>query len=114
MWRPPRDPSRCRAELIIGDDHGDNHATMRCRLALGHAGPHIERFDRPDPDMAGAVSVTWERDERRGEVQQKWDESRKWARWARARGITGACRIGEKAPTEVRSQFYREVYWNEA
>lgn len=34
----------CNAHLYIGDDFGDNYATMRCQLPLGHSGPHREEF----------------------------------------------------------------------
>jgi len=50
----------CDAELHIADDHGDNHATMKCQLEEGHDGPHCERFNRRDTP----VVVTWECDER--------------------------------------------------
>jgi hypothetical protein len=44
----------CAAELHIGDDYGDNYATMRCQLEEGHDGPHQEVFSRDGP-----VVVTW-------------------------------------------------------
>ncbi len=34
----------CNDHLEIGDDYGDNRATMRCRLRQGHAGPHKESY----------------------------------------------------------------------
>lgn len=49
----------CKAELHIGDDHGDNHATMRCQLPKKHDGPHREEFER----SGTPVIVTWEVDE---------------------------------------------------
>jgi hypothetical protein len=47
----------CNAWLHIGDNFGDNHATMRCQLPPGHEGPHKEEWN-------GQVSgdtrcVTW-------------------------------------------------------
>lgn len=30
----------CKAELHIGDDFGDNRATMICELQKGHEGKH--------------------------------------------------------------------------
>ena len=50
----------CGAELHIADDHGDNHATIRCQLDKGHAGPHMERFQRNGTD----VVIRFECDER--------------------------------------------------
>lgn len=54
----------CNAELHIGDDFGDNHATMRCQLEEGHEGPHEKRFARGE----GKVVVTWD-DEARDDPQ---------------------------------------------
>lgn len=48
----------CNALLYIGDDYGDNHATMRCQLSPGHEGKHQEVFDNRD------VTVLWSVDER--------------------------------------------------
>lgn len=72
----------CGAELHIGDDHGDNHATMRCQLDAGHDGQHVEEYDA---QMGGHVVVRWELDHRReckfchkltGEpVGASWDDS---------------------------------------
>lgn len=47
----------CNAHIYIGDNFGDNHATMRCSLPHGHDGPHEETF-------RGTAKVTWEQDER--------------------------------------------------
>lgn len=52
----------CKAELHIGDDHGDNSATMTCGLELGHAGAHQEVY--PRGDMETVVTVTWHGDDR--------------------------------------------------
>ena len=36
-------PPRCRAYLVLGDDHGDGGITFRCQLAPQHDGPHQEQ-----------------------------------------------------------------------
>ena len=52
MYGEPEDVNgECNKRLHIGDNFGDNHATMRCQLAPGHAGLHQERYD--------GVTVTW-------------------------------------------------------
>lgn len=33
----------CNAEMIFGDDYGDNPCTFRCGLPAGHSGPHEEK-----------------------------------------------------------------------
>ena len=48
----------CNAHLYIGDNFGDNHATMRCQLPKGHEGLHREEFGSDNK-----VVVTWEKDE---------------------------------------------------
>lgn len=50
---------KCMAELHIGDDYGDNQATIRCQLEVGHEGPHQEIFDRD-----GEVKITFVCNER--------------------------------------------------
>ncbi len=50
----------CNAHLYIGDDYGDNHATMRCQLPPGHASEHEEKFGS-EPQ---SVVVRWTVDER--------------------------------------------------
>ena len=56
MYGTPSDvEGECNAHLRIGDDYGDNCATMRCQLEPGHNGPHQEVFQR----SAGPVTVTW-------------------------------------------------------
>jgi hypothetical protein len=53
---PPKDvPGECNARLHIGDDYGDNRATMRCGLTPGHVGAHREEFER----RKKPVVVTW-------------------------------------------------------
>lgn len=52
----------CDAELYIGDDHGDNHATMRCEEPAGHDPPHREVFFHNGGKQR--VVVTWTEDER--------------------------------------------------
>ena len=52
--------TQCNAELHIGDDYGDNRATMHCQLAIGHDGPHQEAFER----RSTPVTLTWWCDER--------------------------------------------------
>lgn len=54
-------PGECNAHLYIGDDHGDNHATMRCQLPKGHKGKHAEKFNRGNGQK---IKVTWVEDER--------------------------------------------------
>lgn len=34
----------CTGRLSIGDNYGDNEATMRCQLPKGHKGPHQEKW----------------------------------------------------------------------
>ena len=61
MWGEPEDvDGECNAHLYIGDNFGDNHATMRCQLELGHDGPHKEEFKRGGKP----VVVTWYIDEK--------------------------------------------------
>ena len=74
MWGPPKDiEGKCNAELHIADDYGDNHATMKCQLAPGHAGPHREEYRHSVLDNASHESVglpivvTWEGDAREDE-----------------------------------------------
>lgn len=55
----------CQAELHIGDDYGDNHATMRCQLDEGHEGPHVERFRMLGGETgARDCRVSWVGDDR--------------------------------------------------
>ncbi len=57
----------CLAELHIGDDFGDNHATIKCQLPKGHSGPHQETFQR----KRTPVVITFECDERVTKGEQK-------------------------------------------
>jgi hypothetical protein len=60
MFGSPKDvEGECNAWLFIGDDYGDNHATMRCQLPKDHDGPHKEVYKRKGTD----VTVTWEGDD---------------------------------------------------
>lgn len=51
----------CKAELHIGDDHADNHATMRCQLEEGHSCRHQEQW------RGGRCIVHWDGDDREDE-----------------------------------------------
>lgn len=63
MLGEPEDvEGECNARLYIGDNYGDNHATMRCGLTPGHKGPHKETYLQPGND--GTVIVTWDVDEK--------------------------------------------------
>jgi hypothetical protein len=65
----PEVPETCQAVLYIGDDHGDNHATMRCQLPHGHEGRHQEEYE---PGIEGQkVTVTWTKDD--GELEKRTD-----------------------------------------
>lgn len=56
MFGPPEDvEGECNAWLGIADDYGDNQATMRCSLPVGHEGDHKE--------VARRFTVTWAVDE---------------------------------------------------
>lgn len=64
----PEDVSgECNAHLYIGDNFGDNHATIRCQLKPGHDGEHVERFKRDE----GNVEIRWELDERHSRRQRE-------------------------------------------
>lgn len=59
MNGPPDDvEGECNARLYIGDDYGDNHATMRCSLHAGHEGSHQETWRN------GACRLEWDGDDR--------------------------------------------------
>lgn len=63
QWSPQyieRLQAKCGAELHIGDDFSDNHATMRCQLERRHDGPHRETYQRDDMP----VVITWHTDDR--------------------------------------------------
>ena len=58
LFGPSKDiKGKCNARLIIGDDHGDNHATMKCQLPERHDGLHEEKYASIE---SGKVVVTWE------------------------------------------------------
>jgi hypothetical protein len=62
MMGPPKNvEGECNARLTIGDDFGDNVATMRCQLAPGHEGKHREVYKSR---VAGQVTIEWERDDK--------------------------------------------------
>ena len=64
MFGPPKDvEGECNARLHIGDDYGDNCATMRCGLSPGHEGLHREEHG----ETGNPVVVTWVKDEREDE-----------------------------------------------
>ncbi|MBU2774200.1 hypothetical protein HMI48_10025 [Acidithiobacillus ferrooxidans] len=48
----------CNRCMSIGDDHGDNEATMRCQLPMGHDGPHQETYESCNH---GKVTVSFEK-----------------------------------------------------
>jgi len=56
MGEPEDVEGQCNARLFIGDNYGDNHATMRCQLEPGHEGDHEEKYGRPPQK----VTVRWE------------------------------------------------------
>ena len=58
---PPDVEGECNAHLYIGDNFGDNHATMRCALKPGHEGNHVETYERI-PEQR--VTVSWTMDEK--------------------------------------------------
>jgi hypothetical protein len=67
--------SLCPAELYIADDFGDNEATVRCQLELGHSGQHKEEWARD-----GGVQkccITWTVDEKatRGIAMEEYRRS---------------------------------------
>ena len=63
LFGEPKDvEGACNAHLYIGDNSGDNHATMRCKRSKGHVGAHEEYW------MSDKAVVRWDEDER------DWDE----------------------------------------
>lgn len=48
----------CNRTMSIGDDYGDNEATMHCQLPMGHRGPHQESYES---FRHGKVTVTFEK-----------------------------------------------------
>ena len=49
---------QCNRCMSIGDDWGDNEATMRCQLLMGHDGPHQETYESCSH---GKVTVSFEK-----------------------------------------------------
>ena len=65
MNGPPKDvEGECNARLSIGDDYGDNHATIRCQLKPGHDGPHQEHYNAGYGSDVNNVTITWDKDTR--------------------------------------------------
>jgi len=68
MFGKPKDViGQCNAHLYIGDDYGDNTATMRCQLPEGHEGRHHEQFNRGNTP----IDVFWHIDERKLELWER-------------------------------------------
>lgn len=62
MYGPPKDkPNECNARMFLGDDWGDNRCTIRCSLARGHEGRHVEAFKS---EQHGRVRISWAMDAR--------------------------------------------------
>jgi hypothetical protein len=60
MFGEPKDiDGECNARLFLGDNYGDNHATIRCQLFPDHEGLHQEQC------RDGTVTITWVADERK-------------------------------------------------
>lgn len=70
MSEPADVLGECNAHLHIGDDYGDNHATMRCQLKAGHPGLHREQYGHP-PQV---VKIEWRLDERDADCQDERSE----------------------------------------
>lgn len=69
---------KCKAELHIADDYGDNHATMRCQLDEGHDGSHAEHWKSDDARYAPRshrCTVTWEGSDKRTEEDEAAEAS---------------------------------------
>jgi len=68
---------RCKAELYIADDCGDNEATIHCQLEDDHKTFHVASMKI---GKAGNVIITWEKDARdmvliKAEARQLCSES---------------------------------------
>ena len=48
----------CNRTLIIADDYGDNHATIKCQREAGHDGSHSEEYDKD----GGVVLIVFDDD----------------------------------------------------
>lgn len=72
MYGEPEDvEGECNARLFIGDDMGDNHATMRCQLQSEHEGMHEETYGKaPDNE----VIVRWTLDMRESDNWDKFEQ----------------------------------------
>lgn len=55
LGEPDDVAGECNAHFHVGDNFGDNSATMRCQLAFGHQGDHRETW------REGRVVLTWAR-----------------------------------------------------
>ena len=65
MNGPQKDvEGECNARLSIGDDYGDNSASIRCGLVPGHDGPHKECYNAGYGDDVNNVTITWDKDTR--------------------------------------------------
>ena len=65
MMGPPKDvDGECNVRLSIGDDYGDNQATIRCQLPPGHDGPHRECYNAGYHGDVNNVTITWDKDTR--------------------------------------------------
>lgn len=62
-------PPICGAHFYIGDDHGDNEATMVCNLPPEHNGRHCCAFQRQG--QKNEVVLSWDTDERAPRLN-KW------------------------------------------
>lgn len=59
----PKDvDGQCNAHLHIGGDAGEDHATMRCGLALNHGGFHMAEYT--DEHDGQVVIISWKLDEK--------------------------------------------------
>ena len=72
MGEPKDQPDQCNARLYIGDNFGDNHATMRCQRAPGHPGLHREEYGSEGQEVA----VEWKNDE--SMICSKCNERAEW------------------------------------
>ena len=61
MYGEPKDvPGECNAHLYIADNHGDNHATIRCMRKKGHTGKHTKNYGVDD---GNPVTIEWVQDQ---------------------------------------------------
>jgi hypothetical protein len=84
MYGPePTKPGECGARLWIGDDYGDNSATMVCRLPEGHEGWHEETWGQEGERKL----IRWEKDQRK-----RCQHCGKWEHECDSDGSTGCPR----------------------